>query len=413
MSTLATKTAKEDANYNVTIRHGDGSQVDTFTYKLRSLSEREIPSWAQFCQSCFQHKQNPPSAEYFARHYYNDPSRDFTLIRVMFTVAPTTETLDIPTGVIASSLRIFKRQISTGGIGAPLNSGGIGEVGTSPSHRKRGLAKILLQDAFRIMSEPEQKIECSLLHARPEFVPVYQKSGSYVCVISHWSVITIHSDRLFSSVDGNQSTNKLNRIEMNVRLAQFPADTQTLQRIHKVYSEDRFAGCIIRSEEYWNEYISREIGKSLFVLTIPNVDAKQDENATIIGWIAVRTHNGQYQLQDFGVDKEISARNGFTVPFIMAKLLKISMEQQLALKESQVSGEIIKLRLPNPILKELQAEDSMGDSDWIDWDSNIVSEDDTGWMYKTFSNIRSDLRDMVYLVQKQKKDHIIWPSDSF
>ena len=30
---------------------------------------------------------------------------------------------------------------------------------------------------------------------------------------------------------------------------------------------ERFAGCIIRSIEYWNEYIQYEIGDSIYVLT--------------------------------------------------------------------------------------------------------------------------------------------------
>ena len=104
-------------------------------------------------------------------------------------------------GEIVSSVRIFRRTLSAPGQYRTIEAGGIGEVCTSTNHQRRGLSKLLLKDALSIMStsskcDKENGMKCSLLHANPDFRPVYNKVGGYESVKSEWSVVPIQLKHL-------------------------------------------------------------------------------------------------------------------------------------------------------------------------------------------------------------------------
>ena len=138
------------------------------TYILRGLkNDNELHQWTKFCATVFSYKLlNPPSEEYFYRHYVNDPNNHsnsnsnenssknsghhghHSLIRVA---------VDTKNQIVASC-RIVLRTISTGrrrhnqeeddevfNLNRNLNCGGIGEVCTDITHRRRGLSTILLK----------------------------------------------------------------------------------------------------------------------------------------------------------------------------------------------------------------------------------------------------------------------------
>ena len=401
-----------DLNGNNEENKDDDFTPDRFKYQLRGLStDTEVNIWTQFCAKCFSYKPNPPSSEYFRRHYFNDPMKDPKLIRVM-------STLNEGTSDIVSSVRIFRRLISTGCKGV-LKAGGIGEVCTLPSHRKRGLAKALLSNALQIMSSEEENMECSLLHASQSLISVYEKSGGYVSVPTKWSSVTLRSDILFNDI----IVGERNQMSLSVRLAQFPKDTKRLHEIHQVYSERRFAGCIIRSMEYWNKYLRFEIGESIYVLT---TDDDKGSTSTvnedgIISWLSIRPRDGRYQLQDFGKDLQLCEKIGLSIHSVMKKLLVSALEQYGCDITSSVHQ--LALHLPTPILQDIQ--DVRQECLWIDWSQEILEEDDNGWMYKSLpkhamsSSVNSSdkastrERDMVYLVQSLERPHLIWPADSF
>jgi predicted GNAT family N-acyltransferase len=288
---------------------------------------------------------------------------------------------------IVSSVRIFKRKLSTGSADECINAGGIGEVCTSMHHRKRGLAKVLLNNAIDAM-EKEEGMDCSLLHAAPAFVPVYQKVG-YECVRSSWSLVEIEMINMTQLVQKENLQEKT-----KIRLAEFPKDTERLRHIHKSYSEDRFAGCVIRSTAYWNEYICKEIGSSLLVLTIPNEEQSGDY---IVAWISVRPRNGRFQLRDFGVDCSVAKEHGMSKLSIFAKLLMSALPQEKG---------VLTLHLPSPILEDIKA----GQHEMNLFPNGSISEDDDGWMYK---KLNDSAENMVRLVKVQPRPHFIWPSDSF
>lgn len=392
----------------------DDITPDRFKYQLRGLStDTEVNIWTQFCAECFSYKPKPPSSEYFQRHYFNDPMKDPALIRVMTTLSESTSC------DIVSSVRIFRRLISTGCKGV-LKAGGIGEVCTLSSHRKRGLAKALLSNALHIMSSEEENMECSLLHASQSLVPVYEKSGGYVSVPSKWSSVTLKSGNLFNDIVG-----KRNEMSLSVRLVQFPRDTKRLHEIHQVYSERRFAGCIIRSIDYWNKYIRFEIGESMYVLTVNDNKGSTVDEDGIISWLSIRPRDGRYQVQDFGIDVNLCEKIGLSIHSVMKKLLVSALEQYgCDITSSVATGDHqLVLHLPTPIVRDIQ--DARQECSWIDWSQEILEENDNGWMYKSLpehtmasslnhnDKISMRERDMVYLVQSLKRPHLIWPADSF
>ncbi|KAL7536098.1 hypothetical protein ACHAXR_011243, partial [Thalassiosira sp. AJA248-18] len=257
----------------------DGS---TLTYHLRGLKitsseegqehHTDITKWTKFCASVFSYKSNPPPASYFARHFYNDPRCDPALVRVLIH-CPNDDSREGERehGEIVSSVRIFRRTISVGPSSTgvlPIEAGGIGEVCTSPNHQRRGLSKILLNDALNIMSASckegggeDDGMTCSLLHASPDFRPVYAKVGGYQSVRSKWSLVPIQLQYL--------STNKISDGCVNnawhIRQAKFPEDAAQLRQLYAEYSENRLI-TIVRSEQYWKEYVSAELGDTLWVL---------------------------------------------------------------------------------------------------------------------------------------------------
>ena len=75
--------------------------------------------------------------------------------------------------------------------GTPVTIGGVGDVGTSPSRRKEGLATIGLEIAKSFMQD--QAVEFGLLVCRPSIVPFYASRG--------WSV---HESAVFVSLFGER-----------------------------------------------------------------------------------------------------------------------------------------------------------------------------------------------------------------
>ena len=367
------------------------------SYHLRTLSDSDIPSWANFCAQCFAYKANPPPASYFERHFYNDPRKDSSLIRVIDhhgndESAETTTT-------IVSSTRVFQKTISLGN-GKTIEAGGIGEVCTSEGHRKKGLAKRLLLNAIDVM-ENERKMQCSLLHASSALTAVYERSAQYFCVNSKWNVITVKTDEL--SVVVQDSTTSSN---FHVRLVSFPKDTTQLQRIHTQYSEQRFAGCIVRSETYWNEYIQHEIGSSLYVVT-----SSVEGEDFILGWLSIRPRGGRFQLREFGVDLEKCRSMELTTSKIMSILLNVALSH-----EDTCDMDAIELHLPTVIVEEMKSQTDFDEKGcpWIDWKVAIKFDNDIGWMYKMFdSNCDGEESNMIHIVNNLKVPHLIWPADSF
>ncbi|KAL7476779.1 hypothetical protein ACHAW6_002616 [Cyclotella cf. meneghiniana] len=377
---------------------------ESLIYHLRSLADSsiDIDKWTAFCSSVFSYKDNPPPPSYFARHFYNDPRRDAALVRVLVYDHDEDEE-------IVSSVRIFRRTLTLGrGSDAAvvsLEAGGIGEVCTSPDHQRRGLSKLLLNDALKIMKDTGSGMSCSLLHASPDFRPVYAKVGGYECVTSFWSVVPVLSNKLTQETRGQYQRNG-EELSWQVRQAMFPQDTPQLHRLHQKYSEERFI-TIQRSEQYWNDYVREELGDTLWVLTnIQGSSNKEDQSEMIVAWMSIRKRGGRYQLREFGFDNSHSGT--FSIGRAMRHLLGVTLNQAgEQIDPTSESG--VALHLPTIVLSDIQ-EDGEGNL-CLDL-KNTVEEDDEGWMYVNFDESKPNVLEMTRR-EFGRISHVIWPTDSF
>jgi len=419
------------------------TSTTTATYALRGLaSEKEIDRRSEFCASAFSYKPNPPPAAYFARHYRNDPMRVAEHVRVAVVVpAATTATAttaatttaaaadDDEDGnaddeVIAASCRVFTRFVSDGCGGRPIRAGGIGEVCTSPRHRRRGLSRQLLRDCVDIMMTPsssdeEEQFVVSLLHAAPAFFPVYESAGYRRLAgnPTRWTALEFDAALLSKEV-----TRYATPTSKSVRLAAFPEDTSQLMAMHRQYSEQRFAGCIVRSEQYWNEYISKELEDALFVLTEEGKDV--DRENEIRAWLSIRERGaGRFQVREFGLcpayrrEQAQQQRMGYEA---FATLLSKAIDAYLQVNTAvAASGTRRVLAIPTVVLDELRtgwgrcgASNDTTSSCFLDWDS-AASENDYGWMYKPLRNAADNTAVFYDASTASPPPHLIWPSDSF
>ena len=380
----------------------------TVHYHLRGLLRHndDIQRWTQFCASVFAYKPSPPPPEYFSRHFYNDPRCDASLVRVLIHFPDADNEAQKMTGEIVSSVRIFRRTLTTGscGGGATIEAGGIGEVCTSPDHQRRGLSKILLKNAIDIMytscgggADTTGGMSCSLLHANPEFRPVYNKVGGYQSVSSKWSLVPIELKKLIiNSTDDKWVT----------RQAIFPQDVSQLQALHAEYSEKRLI-TIMRSTEYWTNYVSAELGDSLWVL---------EDNTSIAAWLSIRKRGDRYQLREFGVDRNKPSISNIT-EFSLQRLLGVAL-QQIGEDLHVGSDKKISLLLPTFILSDMQQEklneagcNPEGVHSLFDA-NNIVEENDDGWMYVVFDRSEPNVLELTMRAE-DPVTHLIWPTDSF
>lgn len=371
---LATMTNTAQASRQFRVKKNDGPEV---IYTLRGLSEPEVKPWADFCASVFSYKENPPPADYFERHYWNDPEKEASFIRVAFFGDQ-----------IVASCRVFRRQVSIGS-GEYAHAGGIGEVCTGTDHRKMGLAAQLLKDAVQIIAE--SGMELSFLHAAPDFFPVYEKAG-YTCTVTQWSVALIECPILDQTLETESFV---------IRQVRFPDDTETLMKLHQEFSEHRFAGCIRRSESYWEEYLSKELEGSLYIC--------EQENE-IIGWLSVQPRGkNKIRIRDFGcVDMQ---RQGYNV---LGPLLR-QATKDMHMATTMEPPVLFYLLMPAFLLEEIRTSFDSRSSDvtltqasYINWSEIVMDSSDTGWMYKPIGDHGLSMPDLNRTVP-----HWIWPADAF
>ena len=447
MSSSSTITAAICPSYH-TVTLPDGTIIKYLLRGLRNASSDDddndegdnnnddINEWTNFCALAFAHKKPiPPTASYFYRHYSNDPRRDANLVRVMVSLKPDEDEKEEE---MASSVRIFRRTLSSGNCSSSLTfeAGGIGEVCTSPNHRRRGLSTILLHNALTIMQDDSNNnsnnnnnnnsnnnnsggMSCSVLHASPEFRPYYTKVGGYQSVHSLWSVVPIEYTNLTSSITTDNSRKQLSSPgagRFTVRNAIFPQDAPRLYQLYKLYSEHRLV-TIVRSLEYWENYVSVELSDSLWVLSLDT-----DDDCNIVAWMSIKEKgSGRYQLREFGLD-----RQRITTTLAMSRLLYVTLDQVMGggfFNGSKVEEEAgVSLLLPSFVLSEIK-EESMSNEDIVH-DKKVdasfmkidgaTEENDDGWMYVNFDNSSSPTSIVDILTREHDcVPHLIWPTDSF
>eukprot|EP00531_Pseudo-nitzschia_arenysensis_P010608 CAMPEP_0116137656 /NCGR_PEP_ID=MMETSP0329-20121206/12360_1 /TAXON_ID=697910 /ORGANISM="Pseudo-nitzschia arenysensis, Strain B593" /LENGTH=417 /DNA_ID=CAMNT_0003632577 /DNA_START=55 /DNA_END=1308 /DNA_ORIENTATION=- len=399
------------------------NETNTTEYVLRGLREDEIRLWSEFCASVFSYKKNPPPSEYFYRHYANDPTTKVPGSSRLIRVA-------LFEGTIVASCRVFLKDISSGttqqNVQTVLRSGGIGEVCTDVKHRRRGISKKLLENAIAIMEE-RSDVQISSLHAAPTFFPLYQLLGYSAPPISNPS-----GGNRWSTVDfcwkpsGREMTN--NDSEFQIRPAEFPRDTEILQKLHEKYSEENLAGCILRSQEYWNKYLSKELEGFLFVLV------SKENLGKVLSWLSLKACNGGdlFCVQEFGIDLPfLTETKSLTIDQAVTKLVSHAIEDH-SLYSSSVDPIICSVKLPGFVSDEIRScQDSnkktKNEPLSFAWESEQM-EIDRGWMYRGVGNSGTTItdefldfiqgtvatpREEIAKQQLRRREHFVWPSDSF
>ena len=419
LACLTTMTSIEcqEQIYKVPLDAADETETKTAEYVIRGLGEDEVRHWSEFCASVFSYKNNPPPSEYFYRHYANDPTTKVPGSSRLIRVA-------LFEGSIVASCRIFLKDISTGVSDEKgptiLRSGGIGEVCTDVKHRRRGISKKLLENAIVIMEE-RSDVQISSLHAAPTFFPLYALLGYSAPPVSNPS-----GGNRWSTVDIRWTPSRretTNDSEFRIRLAEFPRDTEILQNLHSKYSEERLAGCILRSEDYWNDYLSKELAGSLFVLV------SKEEN--ILAWLSLKASNGGdlFCVQEFGIDLPfLKQHESLSMDRVVTNLVAHAIEEQTTLSSTTIASSV---KLPGFVSDEIRScqDSKLRDNvlPSIDWESERT-EIDRGWMYRGVGNSGTALTDDFLCFvegtvttpsegitnqQLRRREHFVWPSDSF
>jgi hypothetical protein len=230
----------------------------------------------------------------------------------------------------------------------------------------------------------ESDIEYSFLHAAPEFHKFYNKLG-FTAVPSHWSILKVSPNRQ------DVPWGDFEEHSLNFRLAQFPQDTLRLSKIHAAFSEKRYSGCIIRSEEYWNQYIQGE--GPLYVLV-------ETKTSLVSSWISFRTRpNNRYQVRDFGNDQDVIS-TGKSFYFLVKCFLQSTKNQD--------EEHFCDIHLPTALLQDInQSFSGVHElNSYFDFNS-CYAEDDNGWMWQRLKQNKEGGAMQV------ASNHLIWPLDNF
>lgn len=369
--------------------------MSTDEYTLRSLTTiEEINQWSEFCAECFSYKANPPPASYFLRHFRNDPHGQLAHVFVALCNVHK---------CIVASVRLFVRDLNDGR-GGVIRAGGIGEVCTSSSHRKKGLSHKLLHMALNSDVVRKLDLKVSLLHASETFRPVYAKLG-YVSVRTRWVKIKGNFDSL----------PEINTERFVFREASFPKDIDAMSRIYTSMNSKRF-GCVVRSQEYWEKYVAPEMYLAAGC-TKPMVLSDLQNNDNPIAWLSLRILPEEYVVKDFGYDTNnelISIRDAFM--YLIGNVCGF-------LEEKNQCCRLVCVKTPGFVFNQMEKTDfNIKDETYKKKLESVSFDDDLGWMYKCIDdgNIHSHsfTKQLNQLPDDESIDgescsHFVWPTDSF
>jgi hypothetical protein len=208
----------------------------TTTNEITILPANQIPNfnldqWSEFVATCFSHKSPPPIGKYFLDKCTNDSL--FTLSNIFIAMKNNL--------IMVGTLRIFSRIIS-GQIWI-----GIGEVSVDVTHRRQGIAKLLVTYAT-MNSIHVTKPKGFYLHA--------SELGPQQLYLSIGFQFT--PPRLFVQIQLPHSSTNDNKILSNnattiIRPASFPQDSILLHECYQKYNN--IPGTASRDLSYWQNWV--------------------------------------------------------------------------------------------------------------------------------------------------------------
>jgi predicted acetyltransferase len=186
--------------------------------EFRSLRSDELALFFDHCDVC--HVETP--REYFVKACADDPAFD-----------PADILAAVDDGRIASTVRVIPRKVYLGG--RAIAMGGIGDVGTRPEYRRRGLSGKLLTMAIARMLEKDMPLSVLFTGVNEH----YARYG-WVTLTTRHITADIPDAPLPNGVTARRVT---------------PGDFAALRGLYDLYAP-RLGGAIVRDDAlYWDRWV--------------------------------------------------------------------------------------------------------------------------------------------------------------
>jgi len=227
---------------------------------FRNLYPNELEKWFDFLvEEIFKSE----SKKFFSNHWYNDPYKDINGIFVAVDAD----------GNFLSTLRVLVRDIYINGM--KISCGGISCVGTKEEYRGQKLSTTLVQMSIKYMED--RNICISYLLSGDYNEKYYNRYGYYKCprYIKYSSINKCNNDSY----------------DYCIRDLNIEGDIRDISDIHEKFSS-KFNGSIVRSMEYWKEWIVSN--------TTCSCKIAYDNSGKVIAYISFQVDNNNIEILDFG-----------------------------------------------------------------------------------------------------------------
>jgi predicted N-acetyltransferase YhbS len=192
-------------------------------YIVETLDPKDFDEWVEHCDSIFD-----IGAEYFRRHFMNDPHRDYNSV---FIIKDDNK--------IISTVRVFHRQVYIGG--KIYKMGGVGEVSTNENYRKLGLSYKLMAAATEYM----KKNDFYLSMLGTDYYSHYEKHG-------------------FKKANSYPKQTNIGLIKINAEIRPLTSGHfDDMAVLYEKYCADLNC-CMVRTKEYWQEWCAGEMNNEYY-----------------------------------------------------------------------------------------------------------------------------------------------------
>ncbi|EME32457.1 GCN5-related N-acetyltransferase isoform 1 [Galdieria sulphuraria] len=277
--------------------------------QIRSLREDELDDWFLFITNAFQRKENPPTKEYFERHYFSDPWRECGGIFVA-----------VDDGELVGTVRNFTRKIYC--CSCETSTCGVGEVCTHENFRRRGIARMLLERSLSYMSE--NRFALSVLHTGTAS-KLYEGLG--------WTPVTREFFTRRIPFDLYSSWNVASPIEVCPCESEI-FEEECLERLMTVYNRTsvKYNGPIVRDhEDYWKKWVQNESGKICWrdERRTPRKFALRIQGS-LAGFVVLQFGSESIRVREWSFLGDQISKKFDIVDFVLSQICKLYGEREMS-----------------------------------------------------------------------------------
>ncbi len=221
--------------------------------EIRGMHSEELPSVHRILDQAF-----PNTAKsFFDRQVKNDP-----------VLRPEDTRVLLENGKVRACVRVYFRELYCQG--EIIKIGGIGDVGTDPSHQHRGYASQLMEDAIQYMRNNGVLLSLLFTQINPFFY-----SFGYMDL----PTLSVEAEPL------------QRRFKIEYRTANIRTDLTELQKLYSDYNRNK-TGPAVRNAHYWKQQMKfPRIDPCLFWVT--------EENGTIQCYIRGKIETDYLKIQEW------------------------------------------------------------------------------------------------------------------